>query len=102
MLSTARLSIRIAGAGAAFVEALMALMALHSRLVGRVGIELLAPAQGFAYRPIALAERVGLVEGWRVTLARIAADAGPRPFQSGLPGQAGREAWPRRRGRGGR
>ncbi|MGZ4252364.1 MAG: hypothetical protein ACXVR2_03750, partial [Solirubrobacteraceae bacterium] len=73
MLSTARLSIRIAGAGAAFVEALMA---LHSRLVGRVGIELLAPAQGFAYRPIALAERVGLVEGWRVTLARIAADAG--------------------------
>jgi hypothetical protein len=83
----------------AFVEALMA---LRSRLAGRVGIELLAPAHGLAYRPIAVAEPVGLVEGWRFTLALIAADAGARPYQSGLRGRAGRGAWPRRRGRRGR
>ena len=77
-------------------------MAMRSRLAGRVGIELLAPAHGFAYRPIALAEPVGLVEAWRFTLARIAANARARPYPSGLPGQAGRGAWPRRRGCGGR
>lgn len=72
-------------------------MALRSRLVGTVEIELLAPVQGCGCRRIAVAEPVGLVEGWRFTLARIAADAGARPYQSALPGRAEPEAWARRR-----
>ena len=74
-------------------------MALRPRLAGTVEIELLAPAQGFAYRRIAVAEPLGLVEGWRFTLARIAADAGARPYQSQsqLPGQGEPEAWARLR-----
>jgi hypothetical protein len=73
------------------------LMALRSRLAGTVEIELLWPAQGCACRRIAVAEPVGLVEGWRFTLARIAADAGAGSYQSALPGQAEAEASSRRR-----
>jgi hypothetical protein len=69
---------------------------LRSRLAGTVEIELLAPAQGCAHRPIAVAEPAGLVEGWRFTPARIAADAGARPYQSALPGQDDPGAWARR------
>jgi hypothetical protein len=71
-------------------------MALRSRLAGKVEIELLAPAQGFAYRPIAVAEPVR-PGGWRFTLAPIAADHGARRYQWALPGQAKREAWAQRR-----
>jgi hypothetical protein len=72
-------------------------MALRSRVAGKVGIELLAPAQGFAYRRIAVAEPVGLVEWSGFTLARIAVDASARTYQSALPGQAEPEAWALRR-----
>ena len=49
-----------------------------------VEIELLAPAQGFAYRPIAVAEPYGLGEVRRLELARIAADQGAHRHQGAL------------------
>ena len=56
-------------------------MAVRSPLAGTVKGGLLAPSRGFAFHPIAVAERFEPGETWRLELARIAADCGARLHQ---------------------
>ena len=71
----------IAGAGAAGLEAMLALAALAE---GRVEVELLAPTDEFVYRPMLTAEPFETAEVLRLDLQRIVADAGARHTKAAL------------------
>jgi sulfide:quinone oxidoreductase len=63
----------IAGGGVAGVEAMLALSTLAG---GLVEVELLAPTDEFVYRPMLVAEPFGSAKPVRLTLERVAREAG--------------------------
>jgi sulfide:quinone oxidoreductase len=68
-----RLRVLIAGAGVAGLEAMLALRSLAG---DRVEIELMSPAEEFVYRPMLVAEPFGSGEVLRLSLRRLAREAG--------------------------